>query len=312
MSQFHLIVPTRNRPVFLKRLLEYYVSVGLDYCIEIVDSSDSDQAARVEKIVATYDQGLDLSLRTFPADMPLMVKMAEAVKLCESDLVCFCADDDFLMLDSLRSAVQKMESHSAWSAVQGLELSFDEERGVEDSLIRRSQPDLSSSDPGARLKSHLQNYRPTFYAVHRTKQLAKALVVNAELFQGDIFFGELLPSCITAIQGEVRRFNWVYDVREKHPAQEHRNLQTHGEYIIDTAFADKYSKFRGCLVEFLCEAGVSVEQAESTVKEATLAYFSTYMGYLHANHGWRLPYKFEAITKEERECLAPLIAFFSK
>lgn len=305
-----LAIPTRNRIAFLRRLLAYYAACEFKFRILVLDSSDDGQKDRLKAVIDENASRLDIELLSYDADMLAMKKMEQCLSLVSSPFVVFCADDDFHEIEGIDQAVDFLSANADYVAAQGRQVVFTVNDGVFAARLRRSQPDLDMEKPGDRLYHHLSNYRPTFYAVHRTEVMKKCLADNIELFSGDLNWTELLPSCRATIQGKIKRLDCIHDVRQSHPSQEHHRLPTFGDWVLRSDFHAEYERFQDALASSLAEqdGGDSVE-AKETVQRSFLSYLSTYLGSRHAPHGWKLPYSSEALDAEEMKSISSIEDF---
>jgi hypothetical protein len=96
----------------------------------------------------------------------------------------------------------------------------------------------------------------------------------------DFRFGELLPSCLSVIQGKAKKLDCLYMVRQSNPVSEAHNPKGYSIYgwIAETDWSDHYKHFRYCLAEELSRYdSISMEEAKHIVKYGLWLYLATVM-----------------------------------
>ena len=301
-----ILIPTRNRPGRLRRLLDYYGNEGLGCKLIVADSSDEKAREINEETIKSLRGGLIISFKYFSSDVGLNSKILSAVSGVDTDFVVICADDDFLVPACLNKCVEFLKDNPDYSAAKGHTVSFRVNRlnGTEPETdckfyLRHDAISLEGDKAVDRLPSHMFNYKPTFYAVHRTHQWADCLDYAVK-YTKDCRFGELLLSCLTLIQGKVAFLDVPYDVRERHD----KNIsiidwESWYDQIVSEDFSERYVKFRECLVKGIVGAeGRDEKEARDCVNKAMLCYFGKVL--------WGYRSRVEAEwTEKENAPLAP-------
>ena len=143
-----LIVPTRDRPDFVHRLLSYHVkSRGLQ--IVMGDGSKPEQVAENRRIIQSFaDSGLDI-IHYVPSQTVVeqdglqgicsyFQRQVNAAKLSPRKFIYVGADDDFVSPEFLSEAAAFLEANPDYSAVTGYVFSFRlDGRGVEGDVSER-------------------------------------------------------------------------------------------------------------------------------------------------------------------------------
>src|SRR3989338_274211 len=91
-----LLVPTRNRPAFIRRLLTYYQSLRFDGVVQIADASEGEAAIRTREAAEDFASQLAVRYHALPG------QRADACwrqlnALITTPYVTFMGDDDFLV-----------------------------------------------------------------------------------------------------------------------------------------------------------------------------------------------------------------------
>ena len=275
-----LVVPTYNRPRRLRRLLEYYREANWNHQIVVVDSSANGGATENARTVEELGNDLELRYETVATEWVGLRKLVYGVSIIRTPYVVFCADDDILVPTSVELCCSFLRDNSDFAAAMGKNVFFSVTTNSDDGewsfkiLWAQSPPSLEVSSPTARLSQHLADYRPTFYAVHRRQQVLENFEkTHRQNVPGR--FGELLPSCLTVLQGKIKRFDVPYALREFHEGQASATDEDWDALILGSELASRYAQFRGCLVEQLVTIGETDEfRANEAVDRATLAFLA--------------------------------------
>ncbi len=262
MKKIDLIIPTYNRPFFLRRILDYYQINGRDFNFIIADSSNPKNKAQNRKLVNTYPKLNILYIDKFPQNLSQHDKFAKMIKYAKSKYVCFCADDDFIIPNGIKEAVNFLEKNPDYSAAHGNYISFYLHKTPFYSKqfwwrFLYSPYSISSSNPIDRLVLHLTNYNMVVWAVRRTKVVKKCY---EEFSKSKIdpyllpVFGELLPDVLTVIYGKTKHLNNFYAAR-----QSFSQILNSYPSLIDAKkigiYEREYAKFKNCLINNLSIKG---------------------------------------------------------
>lgn len=282
MRNLSILIPTHNRPDYLKMSLGYYASFVGDYNITIADSSDAENKKRNRKTVSSFPDIHCTYIDHFSPDTNFSHKIADAVDTIPDEYCVLCADDDFLTSAGLAYAMDFLNNYPHYTIAHGRYISFALEEKT------RSRPgfvwsatysprSIESEDPQTRLAAHLSSYStPTLYAVHRTAVLStvfKETIRNSE----DDRFGELLPSMLSIIHGKMKAFEILYCARQRLPCSASSSSKNLADFINDGTYDKKYHAFRRCLAEHLTErSSLNLENAMRKIDEAMTIYLSRF------------------------------------
>lgn len=247
-----LVIPTRNRPYFLGRLLGYYALVGCPYPILIGDSSDGDCLAEVQRLEKTYSARCQVLFNYYPHDptlgpggetTKLMVKLLEQVK---TPYVIFNQDDDLFVPKALEKCVAFLETHSDYSLAHGVALRMDIENGGPFGRILGTSeyPHRSYDFPKA-------EDRYLFYMMGRGGNAQFSVKRTPNCLEGwhlayqlklDNYFEEHFNNALAAIQGKFKKIEGLYLIRQTHPAMISR-VKDFFDWVIDPSFSKNYHDF---------------------------------------------------------------------
>lgn len=274
------MIPTYNRPHFLKRLLLYYQEQKFPYTIVVADSGFAPSCEANQNVVAFLRNTLSINYEIYHPDMSLPLKIAQALNTVNSKYAVICADDDFIVPKSIELCVRFLEANADYSIAHGHALrlfsyasaNHDEHHSLR--IETYPQCIIDFNDPRLRLQKHLKDYTATFYSVHRRSDLIHNMQVCHDN-TADIRFGELLPSCLSLIQGKSKRLDILYMVRQVIPdslAGKGKRLSWL-DLLTSDDFSQRYTQFRNCLVKELENVmDLPATEAKDAVNHAFLAF----------------------------------------
>ena len=274
-----ILVLTYNRYPRLIRLLRYIDAIHSPYKINVLDSSRefydlSPLASLLERNNITHH-------RFDPALRPLE-KIHEAMKEVTTPYVVLWADDDLMVLPSLKDGVEFLEKNTDFNLVQGPSCLFALDHTSSENKVSAVSPYpqglISDQTAAGRLVNHLGHYTTTCYSIHRTQNYKRIMELCFGL-KVSYGFGELLPSSLAVIQGKAGQIKRLYMVRECHNQMDSWNNSGRPIDVFDiiTAldFGQNYEKFKNCLAgEIVRHDGIAVSQAEDFVKQAFWSYLN--------------------------------------
>ncbi len=252
MTKFTIIIPTYNRPNYLKRTLGYYKECKDDFEIIIADSSSDENKKKNKEVISPFPSLKILHLNNYLESINPWYKFADAINFVKSKYCLFCSDDDFVIPKTVSFCTDFLENNSNFITAHGHYIMFylKKKRGRNKKIYWLSEYSLESltnSQAELRLKEHLSDYSlPTFSAVHRTSFLKMALEETTK-YAHDNRFGELLPSMLASIYGKIKCFDLPYAVQEININSTGTTTETLEDFIQKGTYEEKYRKFRNCL-----------------------------------------------------------------
>ena len=286
MKTCSIIIPTYNRPYYLKRILSYYNKYGKDFNIVVADSSP-DEAKRInKKTISSLPNLKILYLADYSPTLDIFYKVADAMSHVKDKYCVICADDDFVTPTGINKAADFLEREPDFTCAHGHYIGFclkDDEKKQKQVYCAPgySYTSITSPDPKTRLLEHLSNYNcATFYAVHRTDVINMVFKETFETENQGVF-GELAASMLTLIYGKMKHLDVFYCVREAHPDSDARTAKRLPDYVDDGTYDYAYTRFRDCLASALSEESqISIKQAGKIVDKGWTEYTKMYKGFL--------------------------------
>ena len=254
------LVPTYNRPEFLRRLLQFYRQFPLPCSFLVADSSEPVAMAENQAIIHDARSTFDITYRHFNVD--LTTKCCQALQQVQTPYVVLCADDDYLLPPALQHCVQFLETHPDYSVAQGIM-----------AIVNRpGKPPYATAgysivddDPIARCGKMFRFNFTTFYGIYRTATLRDNFQVTTTGIDcaSSHFFPELMLSQLSVMRGRVKVLPEIFYLHEEHDANFARTPK-----VSDANRAGELERqFRTTLSSQFELLGVSRAQAERHIQK---------------------------------------------
>ena len=296
-KKYSIIIPTYNRPNYLRRLLSYYNKYGKDFNIIVADSSSDGDKQLNKNIISKFSKLDILYINKYSPTINLYHKLSDALDYVNTKYSVFCADDDFITPNGINKSVDFLEKNPDFTVVQGYYITFylkPSKKGKQHFHWNPycSYKSIIFSDAESRLAFHLSNYQlPTFYAVHRT-ELLKMIFKETIKYTNNDRFGEILPSMLDLVYGKMKCLDTLYGSREVISNSGGRTSKPFKDFIKEGTYDKKYTKFRECLSTHLSKKSkLTIEESKKVVDKAM-------SNYLKKNYG--IKYKMDEILKYMR------------
>jgi glycosyltransferase domain-containing protein len=277
---FALIIPTYNRPEYLKRLLDYYSQCEINYPIFVGDSSTEENKRKNEKTLSKISK-LNVSHIKYPSDINPFFKTADTLKYVKEKYCALCADDDFITPSGLKMSVEFLKANPDFTCAHGNYIGYcvKKNKKGENQFFWKPlcTPDsIILPDSEARLTYHFTNHSATFYAIHRTEFLKFIFNENMK-YTIDYQFGELLPSMLTLIYGKKKKLDVMCNVREMNPYSTGWTCKPLSDYMKDGTYDEKYSRFRECLAQHLIlNSKLNLDEANNAIDRGMAVYLQKF------------------------------------
>jgi glycosyltransferase domain-containing protein len=274
--RYTLLIPTYNRPAYLRSLLGYLAARRFEYPIRVLDSSSAEALAQNRETVA--GAGLDIVHQAYDTTISTTVKLCRATEAVETPYCSFCADDDILFTNHLDRYLDQLDANPHLVAAHGYYINFKPDDVFEISDIFYWASSLEADDPLKRIVAQMSNYQAIFYAIHRTGVLQSVLQqmtrIKSALSQ------ELLSSSVTLIAGGVRRLPLFFMARNTSPSiasegwHPHQFLATKPDLLFREYWAYRAVVVEQLLADAHCRATYSPEQLDRVLDLLHLKYLT--------------------------------------
>jgi glycosyltransferase domain-containing protein len=280
MSQNNLItvvIPTYNRPAYLKRLLGYYDECQVTHKIIIADGSSEEIKNVNRQTVSSFPKLYILHLDGYSPETTVLARILDAIKHVDTKYNVFCADDDFITPNGMKQSVEFLETNPDYTLAHGLYFVFSvtqKESGGKELLYQPvyGNESIINDNSVERFYYHLSEYKtPTFYAVYRTEFL-KMVWEDTYRHSTDFLFSELLASLLALIHGKMKSLDIVYCARDS-SSERVQSVPTLLDYKKNKTYNKLYRPFRECLSNHLSrEAHISLWRSGKIIDKAMARY----------------------------------------
>lgn len=200
-----LIVNVHNRHNLLQRNLDYYSQFEIKTVV-------CDSSSEPFSLAANYNQIDYLYYR----DASYPWKLKEALLKVNTKYSVICADDDFIIADSLKKCVDFLDMNSDYSSVQGHYISFLRKNNkIEYQPIYMNSigRNISGDTSLLRFSQLFASYIQLLYCVHKTENLLTSFKLSTDHLENHNLI-ELLVASIGVINGKHKVLPIFYSARE--------------------------------------------------------------------------------------------------
>jgi glycosyltransferase domain-containing protein len=265
-SELTLVVPTHNRHTFLSRVLEYFSSA--QFPILVADSSEY-----------LFPEECRFGIGYFHYSGSLFVtKLVDVFEKVKTTYVVICADDDFIVPESLERCVRFLNHNPGYSSVQGQYVTYRNSGRIpmRPAYTHAIGLDTAADSPAERLKTQFGRYMHQSYSVHRTDTLKTFfqdmrsinLVNPTNLLEiGIAMYG--------AIRGGHKVLPIFYGAREVIRTSYGSTTDDLERIVSSESHRDEYAAFRGAAARFLASThNMGMTEANRIISDTMEIYLS--------------------------------------
>lgn len=277
LSECTIIIPTYNRPNYLKRILDYYNKYCKGARILIADSSSPENKQINKKTALSFKDVYISYLNKYPQQTLFYDKLLDALTNINTNYCVVCADDDFITPTGISESTAFLEKNPDFTLVHGRYIHFYLSKDVQGEPVFHWKwlypfKSSTSDNPVDRFKEHSIYLQPTFYALYRTPFLRLILNETAKNTD-DVEFGEWLPSLLALIYGKMKCLDVLYAAREYAPPSISNKYDDLIAVMNSGTYEEKYLRFRKCVTKHLqVVSNIDATTAEDLVDKAMLDY----------------------------------------
>lgn len=114
-----MVIPTKNRSLFLCKLFKYHTQAGFKGVILIGDASDPIEQEKNRQLIQAYQKNLNIVYDPHPPQTSLIEGTNLLLAKAETPFSVLSGDDDFLVPQELARCVDFLENHSDYSCACG-------------------------------------------------------------------------------------------------------------------------------------------------------------------------------------------------
>ena len=218
-----IIIPTKNRPLFINRILHYYQLVGYNGQILIGDSSDTNELFELKQIIEKYSTKLNIYFlheKSKSAD-EITVDLLNKI---EKEFVSFLPDDDIILIDGINHCINFLIQNMDYVAANGKSYYFtldemsEKHNGKIGYIYKYKMYYDESFDSRTRISNYFKNTDCLLMSVFRTKVFKECFSFSYLLprYHRIFIYGELIPGIITLSKGKVKHLDVDYLIRQGH------------------------------------------------------------------------------------------------
>lgn len=203
-DQLTILVPTKNRPHFLERMLNYYAEVGCPFPIRIGDASDPAEYEEDRELVYRYRTRLNLFHDSHQPDFSAHASTVSNLEKSDTPYSVYCGDDDFLVPRQLARGVEFLEQHPDYSSFSGFSLWLYVRQDAGRLTIWQTKPvslrNFTADTPEKRVVDWSYPAAMNSFAIQRTHQMRWNWELSAPLCEdGDLHGAPLREICYNAL-----------------------------------------------------------------------------------------------------------------
>lgn len=256
------MIPTHNRPQFLRRLFHYYQQSPPGYPFLVVDSSAPQGAAENQVIISQLPSSLNVSYAHF--DRNIIDKCVGGLQLITTPLVAMCADDDLLFSDAVDRCIEFLLANPDYASAMGRTAELRPKLPAWCCRVLKGY-DIEQSNPFDRCRQLASNWFTNFYGVYRTEIILKNFEVTAACTNSLINYNipEMLLSQLSVLRGKFKLIPQMYSLMERHDS----NAATAMRHKLWPQAEELFLKFKNSLTEQYTHFGIDRAEAERFIDD---------------------------------------------
>ncbi len=270
-NNFSIIIPAHNRPMHLKRLLEYYLHQNVK--VIVADSS-------VNKFSQLEEYKGRVIYHHYPQSS-LPEKLCNVFPFIDTDYVVMCADDDFIIPKTINIITEFLDKNLDYNSGQGIFVDFDlSEESVRPSLRYPNMLHEQINDIyGCERVLHLmKSYFQFYYAVFRTatfRNIYSSVINENKVGILNLCLLESYVSSYSAIEGKHIIMPILYAARENIVSSAASFTDNIPNVISEKKYRDEYALYIKLLTNLLITSDhLSPELAKQTIINSVDMYMS--------------------------------------
>ena len=221
-----ILLPLRDRGLFTFRWMAYANSIDFPFKVLLADGGADENVTAALSDKTTFSR-VDYEYLRYPPDATyrdFYAKVDDALSRIRTPFVAMADNDDFLLVDCLRAAVEFLNGHPDYATCGGqcARLWLSSPGGDGAALYGKhvewkcSLDSRSSTADTARERLRERSLRfmyPLYYHVQRTDEVTQRFRIVRDLNLTDLFLVEYLLGFLIAIAGKTRQLDALYLVR---------------------------------------------------------------------------------------------------
>ena len=222
-----IIIPTKNRSLFITRQLKYYSESGFSGHIFIGDSSDTHEYQYNKKSIEKYSNSLNI-MHFYDKSFSAERMMSHLCTYVKTDYLSALMDDDIILTKSLYECICYLNNNPDYSAVHGksflmeVDACSNQPYGSSASLIEVDEMAVSEGKSSeSRIADFFIKVRNVNMSVVRTDIGIASFkeVCKLSNYYASNIFGELIQATVVISMGKIKELDCYYLIRQVHHDQ---------------------------------------------------------------------------------------------
>lgn len=208
-----IVIPTHNRPTFLKRTIDYLNNNARGASVVISDSSRDSLFSINSSFLKTSASNLNVTHYNY-RNYNYYEKIISTLHSIKTPFIVFCSDSSYLDFEHALQCSYFLSQNTDYSHAHGSIYTFklDDKNTITDF---RDYPQIGNeSQLAERMLTHFTNYCNNYYAVHRTETILRNILEVNALNIG-FTLKELVLSALAVYEGKRKMLDGTFLLRQK-------------------------------------------------------------------------------------------------
>ena len=265
-----IFIPTHNRHQYLQRIIDYYSFHKIEWPIIICDST-------CHKFNGEFRQK-NIKYLHYPMVKPVD-KVSKGMNSVHTKYCVMCADDDFIVPQTINSCVSFLKKNKDYSSVQGKYISFIYSGGNHIKLTPsyNYKVNISSDNACERLLQQFNPYMHQFYSVHHIQTLRDCFNIALGSFENGCLF-EIALAMMASINGKHKILQNFYCAREVIARSDGRTYDKMDIVATGKEYKTEYNNFLERITQYLVsKTDLDFDNARTCVLSAIDVYLYKFM-----------------------------------
>ncbi len=248
-TQVAILIPSKNRPDFIIRQLNYYSKVASPHPVYIGDASTGEELTKLKKALDKYKNKIQVHYYYLP-ELNIGATMEYLSRQTQEKYSCHIGDDDFQIPPSLTQCAEFLENHNDYVSAHGYAVALRvQDAGVFGKITKIKdypQPEIETVTALERLFQFFHNYYVALYSVTRTEVIKKAWTESLKIQDKSLSF-EVLPCALSIVAGKSKLIECLSFIRQIHKG--HFLVPDNFDWICQDIWGRDYNIFKKIIIE---------------------------------------------------------------
>lgn len=292
-NKLTVILVIKDRASYTFRWMSYANRINFPFKVLIADGGGDERVTKTLSNPSSFPK-VDSKYLRYPYDKTyseFYAKIAQTLAITQTPYAALADDDDFFVVEGLFRSIDFLEANPDYVSCRGQMGSVvvettngsilpDETYSVPKFAIFPAQASCKAKSAMERVKLHFSKYSPTWYNVHRTKELFASFQTLSDLNLKDILLAELLGSFLTITAGNEKRLSSPYLIRQVNVSESansefQRKTGDHFDRMLLESWSDDFTKTVLTLSAAISEKDkTSIENNLTEIKQSYRKYIS--------------------------------------